>query len=134
MKKFLLLVSLPILAFAENIQISDEQIQQYIFISTNAEKCFQSGVWTAKTNREREQDFVKRSEFENVIESKYDIALMTELFGSDATVKIFEDNDFAKDFNERRYKFSYQKNTILSQKECDDLSNYLLNLTKKHIN
>lgn len=132
MKKYLLLLLCSTSCLA-NDWFPDEKVHQYIIIENNTEKCFQPELWRAKNEVEREAILNRRTEMDIVTDSQYDIALMTELFGNDATVKVLEDNNALEQFNQKLAKFSTRKTTANTPQECEAVSQYRLHLKKKHI-
>ena len=112
----------------------DEKVRQLIIIENNTEKCFQPDLWNAKNDEERNAVLSRRSEMDIIIDSQYEIALMTELFGNEVAVKIFEDEQIREQFNQKLKQLSTNDTTVITPLDCESLSKYRLHLKKKHIN
>lgn len=119
--------------YANKELFPDEQVQQFILIQNNAEKCFQPKLWHAKTEEERNRILNSYSEMEIINKSQYEIALMTELFGHDVTVQTFETPIVTKQFNEKLSRLFTNETTVNTPKECDILSQYFFQIRQKHI-
>ncbi|ABR74948.1 hypothetical protein CBG46_08145 [Actinobacillus succinogenes] len=114
----------------------DESVRQFILIQNNAEKCFQPKLWrarNAKNDEEYNSILNQRSEMETISASQYEIALMTELFGEEATVQIFENPTVQEQFNEKLSRLSTDETTVNTPQECESLSQYYLRIRQKHI-